>query len=151
MIIPFVKLLFLLGETTPAIPEPAPVSSESTSPCERMRYDGASYTVCSFDRDEPRLRLFLNDDTGAPYGEFDAIATSLEAQDETLVFAMNAGMYHEDRSRRSLYRRRKSACLTSNGHRLWQFSPSAQRRLLSERRHCPCAGNIKLSDTRSSA
>lgn len=103
MIIPFVKLLFLLGETTPAIPEPAPVSSESTSPCERMRYDGASYTVCSFDRDEPRLRLFLNDDTGAPYGEFDAIATSLEAQDETLVFAMNAGMYHEDRSPVGLY------------------------------------------------
>ena len=102
MIAPLLKLILLLGEPTPAGTEP-PSPPELTSPCERMRSEGASYTVCSFDRHDFGLRLFLNDDTGTPYGEFDAINQALAEADETLLFAMNAGMYHEDRSPVGLY------------------------------------------------
>ncbi|MEO0358991.1 MAG: hypothetical protein AAF386_12010, partial [Pseudomonadota bacterium] len=36
-------------------------------------------------------RLFLNDPSGNPYGHFSALP-------DTVIFAMNAGMYHRDRS-----------------------------------------------------
>lgn len=100
----FLPLLILLGDQAPGpgISDLA-TTTELTSPCERQRSEGASYTVCRFDRTDPRLRLFLNDETGAPFGEFDAINTSLAPASETLLFAMNAGMYHEDRSPVGLY------------------------------------------------
>lgn len=95
----FLPLLILLGDQPPGTStSDLTTKAALTSPCERLRSEGASYTVCSFDRNDPRLRLFLNDETGAPFGEFDAINTSLATTNQTLHFAMNAGMYHEDRS-----------------------------------------------------
>jgi len=45
----------------------------------------------------------LNDAAGTPYGDFGPLAKALEEKGETLVFAMNAGMYHDDRSPVGLY------------------------------------------------
>ena len=56
------------------------------------------YALCEVDATAADLRLFLADDTGAVYGHFSAIDAALRARGETLVFAMNAGMYHEDRA-----------------------------------------------------
>lgn len=56
------------------------------------------YAVCEVDAATADLRLFLADDRGTVYGHFTAIDEALQAQGETLVFAMNAGMYHEDRA-----------------------------------------------------
>lgn len=55
------------------------------------------------------MRLFLNDASGAPYGEFDALSAALAEKGETLRFAMNAGMYREDRSPVGLYVERGEA------------------------------------------
>ncbi len=64
--------------------------------CEDVRFEGISYTTCTVNPAKDRLELFLNDDTGVPFGEFDVLAQAYEGK--SLSFAMNAGMYHEDRS-----------------------------------------------------
>lgn len=63
----------------------------------------ARYAVCEFDPQTDDLRLFLNAESGRPYGEFDLVNASLQAKGETLLFAMNAGMYHKDRTPVGLY------------------------------------------------
>ncbi|MAK61148.1 MAG: hypothetical protein CMK09_09245 [Ponticaulis sp.] len=103
LLFPCVALVLQSDLPLAHFPVTPPAPAEFASPCERQKHDGASLTVCSFDRDDPGLRLFLNDESGAPYGEFDAINSALAEQDKTLIFAMNAGMYHEDRSPVGLY------------------------------------------------
>lgn len=62
--------------------------------CEDIVYDGNSYTICRVDPRVETLRLYLNDADGKPYGSFDKVAADVGS----LAFAMNAGMYHPDRS-----------------------------------------------------
>ncbi len=72
--------------------------------CRDERFEGESYTVCAVDMVRDDLRLFLNSvETGTPLGSFGAIEGKLKAEGKTLVFAMNAGMYHADRSPVGLY------------------------------------------------
>jgi uncharacterized protein YigE (DUF2233 family) len=66
--------------------------------CEDVEFSGNLYTVCETDMAKDDLRLFLNDDSGAPYGHFTAVDRALADQGTSLSFAMNAGMYHKDRS-----------------------------------------------------
>ena len=66
--------------------------------CRNLSFEGKSYTVCDVDMDRDDLRLFLNDASGQPYGFFGTLDEALKAKGERLGFAMNAGMYHEDRS-----------------------------------------------------
>lgn len=72
-------------------------------PCAAETYNGADYVVCRFDPAESDIRLFLNNADGEPYGHFNFLKDALAKENETLVFAMNAGMYHEDRSPVGLY------------------------------------------------
>lgn len=69
--------------------------------CEQTDFDGASFTVCRIDPATEDVRLFLNDDTGATLGSFSAVNDALDQGD--LGIAMNAGMYHRDRSPVGLY------------------------------------------------
>lgn len=62
--------------------------------CEDIDHLGASYTVCEVAADE-NLQLFLRDDAGAILGGFSAVE---EHEGRPLLFAMNAGMYHDDRA-----------------------------------------------------
>ena len=64
--------------------------------CEDVSYQGDSYSVCTVDTRTEELRLFHKDADGNVIGSFRGI----EAQDGVtrLEFAMNAGMYHDDRS-----------------------------------------------------
>ena len=71
--------------------------------CTSTEFEGASYTICEVDAAHQDLRLFLRDDEGAVYGQFFAIDRVLEQSNEKLLFAMNAGMYHLDRSPVGLY------------------------------------------------
>ena len=66
--------------------------------CEDVHYSGNRYTVCTVLPAEEKLRLFLYDDDGLPYGQFSAIDRDLNADGKALSFAMNAGMYHDDRA-----------------------------------------------------
>ena len=64
--------------------------------CENIESLGNSYTVCTVDAVADDLRLFLRDEEGQNFGNFLNIDGMLE--DAQLSFAMNAGMYHADRS-----------------------------------------------------
>ncbi|MDK3074223.1 phosphodiester glycosidase family protein [Sedimentitalea sp. JM2-8] len=66
--------------------------------CRDLTYEGNPYTLCEVDTAQADLRLFLADDTGTPFGQFSAVDRALAEQGKTLGFAMNAGMYHSDRS-----------------------------------------------------
>ncbi|WP_422395938.1 phosphodiester glycosidase family protein [Roseovarius rhodophyticola] len=67
--------------------------------CTSVQFDGAGYTICKVNSADNTLKLFLNDpETGAPLASFDNVDQHLESADQKLRFAMNAGMYHQDRS-----------------------------------------------------
>lgn len=63
--------------------------------CEDIAYAGNSYTVCTVDVAAEDLRLFYKDADDAVIGSFSGIAA--QSGVNALVFAMNAGMYHDDR------------------------------------------------------
>lgn len=66
--------------------------------CRDLTHQGNLYTVCEVDPRTEELRLFLNDDQGKLLGQFSAVDSTLRAEGTRLAFAMNAGMYHTDRS-----------------------------------------------------
>lgn len=66
--------------------------------CDDRVHRGKSYTVCEVAPAEEELRLFYKDESGKLLGQFFAVDDTLEAEGAELAFAMNAGMYHEDRS-----------------------------------------------------
>ncbi|MGK7654779.1 phosphodiester glycosidase family protein [Roseovarius sp. B08] len=67
--------------------------------CQQISYDGARYTTCKVDVNREKLRLFLNDPmTGKPLGSFSSVERQVRGEGGALLFAMNAGMYHQDRS-----------------------------------------------------
>lgn len=69
------------------------------SACDTVQYDGAAYTVCRVDAAVDDIRLFLTDpENGSTLGTFGKVDQLLEKSGETLALAMNAGMYHSDRS-----------------------------------------------------
>jgi uncharacterized protein YigE (DUF2233 family) len=55
------------------------------------------YTICDVNVEKSDLRLFLRDEGGRVYGHFNRINDALAEDGMRLGFAMNAGMYHEDR------------------------------------------------------
>ena len=70
--------------------------------CEDVDYAGQSFTVCTVDVTTENLRLFHKDADGNVIGSFGAIEDLPEVF--SLPFAMNAGMYHDDRSPVGHYR-----------------------------------------------
>ncbi len=64
--------------------------------CEDVNYEGRSYTACTVDATTENLGLFHHDADGAVIGSFSALEDHPDVQ--ALAFAMNAGMYHDDRS-----------------------------------------------------
>ncbi|WP_323766472.1 phosphodiester glycosidase family protein [Antarctobacter sp.] len=66
--------------------------------CGPIEHDGNRYVVCEVDAAKEDLRLFRSDADGTPYGHFSVLESELAQEGQSLVFAMNAGMYHEDRS-----------------------------------------------------
>ena len=62
--------------------------------CRRIDHDGQGYVLCEVPADqEPALRLFQDGPDGAPLRNFANVRRTL-GPDETLSFAMNAGMFH---------------------------------------------------------
>ncbi len=67
--------------------------------CRDVKFEGDTFSLCEVDVTQDQLRLFLTDsENNRPFGSFDNVARALEDNGETLLFAMNAGMYHSDRS-----------------------------------------------------
>lgn len=78
-------------------------SEAAEGPCQSRSFENLPYLVCSFDASQDTVRLFLRDETGAPFGQFDRLANHVASKGGSLVFAMNAGMYHDDRRPVGLY------------------------------------------------
>ncbi len=72
-----------------AAPQPA---------CEETAFQDIPLLVCRFDPQAVDMRLVLAGADGQAYRQFDALAGAVEAAGGRLVFAMNAGMYHPDRT-----------------------------------------------------
>jgi uncharacterized protein YigE (DUF2233 family) len=66
--------------------------------CAKQTFEGSEFVACTFEVRKSRLALFYADQNNLPYGEFSAVAQDLATRDLRLRFAMNAGMYHDDRS-----------------------------------------------------
>ncbi|WP_297772237.1 phosphodiester glycosidase family protein [uncultured Roseovarius sp.] len=72
--------------------------------CSDQQFEGLAYAVCEVDTTRADLRLFLQEpESGMPLGSFGAVDRLLKSEGKTLGFAMNAGMYHSDRSPVGLY------------------------------------------------
>ena len=71
--------------------------------CASVAFDGANYTVCAFDARRDEIRLAWRGASGAPYGNFSALAEASRVKGRSLRFAMNGGMYQEDLSPAGLY------------------------------------------------
>ncbi|WP_371038032.1 phosphodiester glycosidase family protein [Rhodosalinus sp. FB01] len=71
--------------------------------CRDLTHDGIPYTVCEVDPAREELRLFHAGADGVPYGHFSTLERALGARGRHLAFAMNAGMYHQDRAPVGLY------------------------------------------------
>ncbi|MCC1492211.1 phosphodiester glycosidase family protein [Cognatishimia sp. F0-27] len=74
---------------------PAPAQAVT---CNTIDFEENRFTLCEVTLPQETLRLYRTDPLGVPYGHFSELATRVEALGETLVFAMNGGMYHDDRA-----------------------------------------------------
>ncbi|MEI6714716.1 MAG: phosphodiester glycosidase family protein [Verrucomicrobiota bacterium] len=63
-----------------------------------LEFGDTRATVCKIDTRKERLQLFLRDEDERPFHHFERLASWLETRKQTLIFAMNAGMYHRDYS-----------------------------------------------------
>ena len=77
-------------------------SAEAEPACKAISYAENAYTVCKADARED-IRLFLYRQNGKPLSSFEAAEARLAETGKRLVFAMNAGMYHDDRRPVGLY------------------------------------------------
>lgn len=73
------------------------LAAPASAACRADSFDGWPFTLCEVTAGQD-LRLFLNDDEGAPLLSFSRLEALLASRGERLVFAMNAGMYHQDRA-----------------------------------------------------
>ncbi len=102
-------------------------AAESRQNCAKTTHKSASYVACTFDLRQHDLRLFLNDESGAPYGSFRALKSDLGKQGLSLPFAMNGGMYHRDRSPVGYYvegRRKLNDAVTGPGPGNFHMRPN---------------------------
>lgn len=92
--------IFLIGWIVTAYAPKAgapSVSDELAQNCSSVEHQGDLYTVCEFAVATHDIRLFHSDAEGTPFFQFGTLDRELDEQGKTLIFAMNGGMYHEDR------------------------------------------------------
>lgn len=83
---------FLAVSTLIAL-SPSGIAAET---CRNEEYRNTIYTVCSFDPRVDDLRIFWRGSDGEPLRTFSALAEEIAADNGSLAFAMNGGMYQED-------------------------------------------------------
>lgn len=72
--------------------------------CSRIEHDGQRFAVCTVTPgEEPRLGLWIDDAAGRKLGGFSNLRNALP-DGQSLIFAMNAGMFHPDYEPVGLYK-----------------------------------------------
>jgi uncharacterized protein YigE (DUF2233 family) len=77
---------------------PSDHSLQVAEPCEFLSFEGSQFTVCTVDPKQHRIELVRLDPSGKPWGSLKRFVVA-----QSPLFAMNAGMYHEDLSPVGLY------------------------------------------------
>lgn len=77
--------------------------SATASACTAQTFEQLDFIVCTFDSRDDDIRLFLKGDDGNPLRHFNFLKDHLAGTGTQLGFAMNAGMYHQDRAPVGLY------------------------------------------------
>ncbi|WP_201838525.1 phosphodiester glycosidase family protein [Microvirga zambiensis] len=72
-----------------------------SDPCRPVQFADSTFVVCTADLRKYEVRLFWRGPGGEVLGSFDRLKQTPEGS--RVAFAMNAGMYHEDRSPVGLY------------------------------------------------
>lgn len=92
------------------------MAGSAMAECRTVTHQSHGYAVCDVQIGRDDLRLFLRGTDTAVFGSFERVGRAIAPA--TLGFAMNAGMYHPDRSPVGLYLDRGaevSALVTSDG------------------------------------
>ena len=74
--------------------------SGAAAACEAVTHRDRAFTICTADLATQRIETRLNGPDGTPLGTFAALDA---ATDAPIAFAMNGGMYHQDRRPVGLY------------------------------------------------
>lgn len=90
-------VFFVASACSPGADAPNMSNDEAPRNCQSIAHLGDDYTVCAYAVTEHDIRLFHSDAGGAPYFQFSTLERELDEQGEVLIFAMNGGMYHDDR------------------------------------------------------
>ena len=115
-------------------------------PARRCAFEGANYTVCTFDARRDDIRVYWKGPDDLAYGGFSRLAEALKAQGRQLRFAMNGGMFEMDLSPVGLFDRERQAGAQGRlARRREQFSPAAERRLLCRLRQRGHHGDDAIS------
>ena len=69
--------------------------------CTDVAFEATEFTVCEADPAREDIRLFLDASDGSKLGTFENLSDNIASG--SVVWAMNAGMYHQDRSPVGLY------------------------------------------------
>ncbi len=95
-------MMKLWTDTLAALLLAAPVQASAEAACRTLPFEDLTFSVCEAHAGDD-LRLFLKDADGQPLLGFERVDAALAVEGRKLVFAMNAGMYHPDRSPVGLY------------------------------------------------
>ena len=94
--------------------------------CLNERFETVNFTRCHV-KAGADIRIFLNDANDAPLRHFSYVDRALRDKNEKLIFAMNGGMYHKDRSPVGLYVEdgvQKKAANTNDGPGNFHLKPN---------------------------
>lgn len=80
------------------------VASADRGPaCRPLEHAGSHYTVCECDASRDEIGLYLDAADGRRLSDFARLEAAVAVEGRRLAFAMNAGMYHADRTPVGLY------------------------------------------------
>ena len=75
----------------------------SLPPCRDFTFEAISYLVCEVDPKLYSIELFWKDSAGKPFQSLHNLKASQQAAGRTMLFAINAGMYHPNLDPVGLY------------------------------------------------
>jgi uncharacterized protein YigE (DUF2233 family) len=97
------------------LPSSRAAAQPDSNLCRSVQYADSTFVVCTVDLRKYEVRLFWRGPDGEVLGSFDRLRGTPEGS--RLAVAMNAGMYHEDRSPVGLYVENGKELKTANTRR----------------------------------
>ena len=82
---------------------PAAAVAQTPGPCAERVMRQTRVVVCTMDAGRQSARLLWKDKSGTPYGSLSGIDRTATPETGPLLFAMNAGMYHDNLDPVGLY------------------------------------------------